>query len=701
MKLAIGILACLMGLPGAVWAQSTLVFPRLYPLAELRNTGFAIVNPGPANATVAFSLFSPAGGPVQLFPGPLISQSSWIVPARGQLSKLGSELFPNVTEAGWVEVTSTIPGLQGFWVGGDFATYTDGADAATAATDEIFPLIAGQTEINIANISRGGSGLTGSGSTVTFRLLGANGTELATPKMVGILSRGAYQAQASALFPNADLSDAMYIRVTATLPFAGTSVVRGFLVDTESAVLNALDPTLGGNTLNFVHVVSGSLEGANYTTIVGVINLASSTQTVTLTFNPEPSGTPVIVQRSLPAKGAIRESVRSLFGFSSIFRSGWIQVSASSPIAGFVAYADMSSGGLAAVPAQLTPQSSLLFGHIAGLPIWYTGLALLNTTTTDANVEVFAMSPGGMLIAGAANVPTATFTLPAGRKSARLLSELIPATASENGGFVYVRTTNNVPLYGMELFGSNRAPILSNVAANKLVAGVTYTPPSPVEPVALSSLSPVRAARGSTITLNGGGFKYPASNNKVVFTAATGPIEVVPVTVTRTFLTAVVPATAISGPVLVRSEGQNSSAMILEVTATETTMIQSPVTVIGGEITENADIYVPRPAGRLSIASIGVANVGARNIRVGPFSPDLPRGQTRILAIVGLGISVAARSRVTISGSGVSVFDSIPFENGVLVTVNVDSAAAVGPRTVFVTNANLDTASLPGGVYIR
>jgi len=91
-----------------------------------------------------------------------------------------------------------------------------------------------------------------------------------------------------------------------------------------------------------------------------------------------------------------------------------------------MAYAETNASGVAAVPAQPVPKTSLLFAQIADLPP--TGLALLNTTSTDAIVEAFAMTPAGALIGGAANIPTARFTLKAGTKVAKLRSELIPET---------------------------------------------------------------------------------------------------------------------------------------------------------------------------------------------------------------------------------------------------------------------------------
>ena len=42
---------------------------------------------------------------------------------------------------------------------------------------------------------------------------------------------------------------------------------------------------------------------------------------------------------------------------------------------------------------------------------WRTGVALLNTSNTTANVEVYVMNPDGTLIGGALDAPDAAFTL--------------------------------------------------------------------------------------------------------------------------------------------------------------------------------------------------------------------------------------------------------------------------------------------------
>jgi hypothetical protein len=122
----------------------------------------------------------------------------------------------------------------------------------------------------------------------------------------------------------------------------------------------------------------------------------------------------------------------------------------------------------------------MIFAHIADLQPWYTGMALQNPSSTAATVEVFAINPDGTLIGGAANVPSARFVLMPGAKIAKLLSELIPQTQSRlnDGGFVFIRTTNGVPIHAIQLVFTRNQKILANISAIPLPPELNYTPPT-------------------------------------------------------------------------------------------------------------------------------------------------------------------------------------------------------------------------------
>src|SRR6185295_14366588 len=98
----------------------------------------------------------------------------------------------------------------------------------------------------------------------------------------------------------------------------------------------------------------------------------------TIVFTRQTGGT-LTAQRVVDGNGTFRETVQSLFNFS-LFVNGWIKVTATTPITGYVAYAETTVGAFAVVPVQVTPRTSMLFLQVADLPPWLTGLALLNAT---------------------------------------------------------------------------------------------------------------------------------------------------------------------------------------------------------------------------------------------------------------------------------------------------------------------------------
>jgi hypothetical protein len=275
------------------------------------------------------------------------------------------------------------------------------------------------------------------------------------------------------------MNRARYIQLTSSAPVAASFTTYDYLVH-ETAVLTAINSAGSRSDLVFSHVLSGVAPDADWTTDIEIINTGSATATLTLTFNTQEAGVKT-AQRTLMAGGALRQSVQELFGVTNAFQSGWVRVSSGEPIVGAAVYADRLHSGCAAVPAQTSAQTTLLFAHIADLAPWYTGIALLNATDTPANVEVFGFNSDGSPIGGA-TAAQARFTLPAGARTAKVLGEWIPATQQRaaDGGFVLIRTTNDVPLYGLELFFLRNLTVLANVPAQIVEPRVSFLfPPNP------------------------------------------------------------------------------------------------------------------------------------------------------------------------------------------------------------------------------
>jgi hypothetical protein len=117
------------------------------------------------------------------------------------------------------------------------------------------------------------------------------------------------------------------------------------------------------------------------------------------------------------------------------------------------------------------------------------------------------------------------------------------------------------------------------------------------------------------------------------------------------------------------------------------------------------DFYVPPPAGPLLNATrVSAVTVGATNFAF-TNSADLPRGQTKDLAISGTGMTQANGSGISFSGEGLTITNVRYQTSGattmIIVTIAVDANAEVGPRNIGIKNSNLDQTMLAGGIFIR
>ena len=148
-------------------------------------------------------------------------------------------------------------GSQAFWLNYDSGiTFLDGAEADqldTIGPDQIIPLVAGQSELNVINPN-------GIKVPVTIRLFGESG-ELAPAFTSRTSDRRRFAGAGLYNFPTVDMTQARYIRVrTPGAPIGCLVLIRGFLVPGESAVVNGANISMR-NEVNFPHVISGALTG--------------------------------------------------------------------------------------------------------------------------------------------------------------------------------------------------------------------------------------------------------------------------------------------------------------------------------------------------------------------------------------------------------------------------------------------------------
>ncbi len=434
--------------------------------------------------------------------------------------------------------------------------------------------------------------------------------------------------------------------------------------------------------------------GAGANTSSGSVSIApssgSSTPVPLVVFSYKP-GSVTVTQAGVPTN--LGTAFRVYAEGSSSIQTGIAVANGSSSQATVTFEAFNASGASTGLTNSITvagqgQTAKFLNELFPNLTLPFTGLVRITTTSSGISVvglRTRTNERGDFLI---------TTTPPSNEATAASTAEFDFPHIVNGGGY----TTQFVLYSGSS--GQSASGSLRFFKQNASTLSLTLTSNVAVQPLVLTSVSPSSQNRGSAITLAGSGFDSTFANNTVVFTSANGTVNATPSAGSSTSLTVTVPSAAISGPVFVQTGGQSSSSKILQVTSTGA-LVQSTVTVTGGATTANADIYVAPAVAGLSVTRIGIVELAATEIAFNVSSGDLPRGTSKLMGIVGTGLGSAAGTTVSVSGGGVTVSNYVFQDNFVLVKVTVDATAALGPRNVIVTNSNLDTSILTGGVFIR
>jgi hypothetical protein len=266
----------------SVCAESRMIFPRIL-FQQGRFTGVAISNPTASNAEITITAYNPDG---TLYAGTAVTNPATATIAAGsQWAKVATEFLftsppssivdsPTPTTI-WLEITSPVDGLTGFFLDGSQSfDILDGSDLSGSGGDLVLPAIRNTgdatTDISIVNTDGGGS------ANATVELLGGNGTVVRTHSIT-LAARNALQGAVDSLFPGAyDAVRTMRIRSTRPLAAAAFIARRG---ENSLVVLGARRGDLPSRTLYFPQLVQGD----GWSTTVGIANLISSPILVTLT----------------------------------------------------------------------------------------------------------------------------------------------------------------------------------------------------------------------------------------------------------------------------------------------------------------------------------------------------------------------------------------------------------------------------------
>lgn len=430
-----------------VEAQNRIYFPYVVNDAQTA-TDLLLTNATGRDATVTLIGYQADGSPVSPAQNPVA------VPANAQVT-VSAGAFGGLQ--GWVLAESNVPGVLGnVRVRSADGRAVDITEPAQPSNTIILPFMAqtggASTEISVVNPSQ-------FNARISLSLYNEGGTSIATVDQQ-VPPFGSFRGSLAAVFGGDRSYDGASHIVARSVPanifsqevrIIGFEVVRGFsristdpnqekiLARTDWAALTAIPASAGGNNLVFPHVV----RGMNWFSLIGLVNLTGSAQTVSLTYTPT-SGSPVTTNRSVPANGSLRLTALDLFGAGE--DHGPVKVSGGGTLTGFLGVGTSSGSAFAAGRAQSAGQTEFLLPSVDESTTAYTGVALYNDGGSAARVDLFLMSAQGATIGRASIDPL----LPQ-QRTVRLVREYFKEGLNQSGGYLFVGSTS--PIFAMGISG--------------------------------------------------------------------------------------------------------------------------------------------------------------------------------------------------------------------------------------------------------
>ena len=260
----------------------------------------------------------------------------------------------------------------------------------------------------------------------------------------------------SDLFTGIDPNASDYVRVKSSKGAQSLQVMRQR--EGDISALTGQDITAGGTTLYSPQYVIGGI----WRTTLSVINLDSITGMVTLRFIGG-DGVQMGATRAvgIPANGKLYIDDPGFFLTldPGVTMTGYVEmVSDGIRIEGSTVFGDINRQSFCSALALISDlQTSVLFGHVASNDQYFTGIAILNPNTTDANVNIELYAADGTLI------ETQPELIPAGQREARVLTEYFTSLEGKDQTSGYVRLTSDIPIASFSLFGTNSLSMLSAI----------------------------------------------------------------------------------------------------------------------------------------------------------------------------------------------------------------------------------------------
>ena len=423
-------------------------------------TGIALTNPLNGRVNVTLTAYDANGTVIS---GAGINNPQTItLPRSGQLAETANEIFGqtfNAVSSGTILATAKTSSLPGFYMEG--ALSGQGLDGNTAEVTQVekwtWPSVFhdGPSPTTLLQMFNPGT----TPITATLKLFDSSGRLVKSAAPV-IPTSGTTTGKVEDLFGLANLNSFSGGYIT------GTS--DGELVVSERFG-NALDfNILKGQVQNpqSTFYITHFVSGGGYSTEINIINLSPSTTNAIMTLTAfDDSGNQVATKSQTVAPGVqLLETVDQLFLLGGALVTGYIRVDLQpfysgpfpdiAPVTGGVRFST-TTGASSALPLFIPASQSFVYSHTAQNLGYYTGIAILNTNATAANVTLQVFTKDG------ASVGSKTVSVQPNHKITELLRELVPASAGQVGGYVQVQSDQ--PVISFALFGTDDGKVLSAI----------------------------------------------------------------------------------------------------------------------------------------------------------------------------------------------------------------------------------------------
>ena len=431
---AICTLAVVCLLSGTAFAQSTLNF------AARRLAGITVTNTTSSPADVKFTLYNSDGSLAAAVRNPV----SRLVSPKGQIAVFPSEVFglkDGPREDTWIQATSTVTGLQGFYFAGDFAEDFDGAEAAEPQLAQVIPYIAADgtnTNLLVTNPSSQTAGVSisfydGLGSQVAqtagqFPLpphaqlmfpAGPPGVSARVSADVGVLVTAMQQSANSLVLINGQGPKAQALRLVAPF-FKNDETVDSRLI---------LNNPSGAVTDVLVSLFTDSGQ------------LSQSRQ-----FRLTPNGSTELDWRVLTGSLILNP------------HEGWLLIEAPSPIDGLVLVTTENSK--TSLPLQPTASDRMLFSRFADSDFFNSTLSLVGSVEGPASVTITLSRSDGSTLA------RQEFTIPPLNRSSGRIRDLVSIFDNDASGYITIQSS--IPINAVELMSGPGGLAQAGVSFQKL-----------------------------------------------------------------------------------------------------------------------------------------------------------------------------------------------------------------------------------------